>query len=62
MIILPIAVLCLINISLIGDRDKLIDPLGVAQKKRLSLKELGHHIKSKCTIYITIQVTVPQIL
>ena len=26
------------------------------------LKELGHHINSKCTIYITIQVTVPQIL
>ena len=38
MIIIPSAVLCLINLSLIGDREKLIDPLGVAQKKRLSLR------------------------
>ena len=27
-----------------------------------TLKELGHHINSKCTIYITIQVTAPTIL
>ena len=26
------------------------------------LKELGHHINSKCTIYITIQATAPTIL
>ena len=32
MIILPIAVLCLINISLIGDRDKLIDPSCTEEK------------------------------
>ena len=27
-----------------------------------TLKELGHHINPKCTIYITIQVTAPTIL
>ena len=30
--------------------------------KHSILKELGHHINSKCTIYITIQVTAPTIL
>ena len=34
----------------------------VQYRRRWLLKELGHHINSKCTIYITIQVTAPTIL
>ena len=38
------------------------NPIYIPNNLYLIVKELGHHINSKCTIYITIQATAPTIL
>ena len=55
---------CYILETWIGERKKRCGPPTIALSLAIkdALKELGHHISSKCTIYSTIQVTAPTIL